>query len=154
MARAPRPRRGYDSAPPLDTAACAPAAPLSGPDAAAALVRSALAANPPRAAVEEITLRARPVRVATMQQRFDEPPRPSPRQLTATLARLSALVDARGIGSPVILDTHRPDANQMAPFTLSPSPLSPSPCPLPHWGRGELDPSPLRGEGRVRGGPK
>jgi protein ImuB len=113
---------------------CAPAAPLSDPDAAAALVRSSLEAQPPRAAVEEITLRARPVRVATAQPRFDEPPRPSPRQLTATLARLSALVDARGIGSPVILDTHRPGANQMAPFTL---------CP-----------SPLRGEGRVRGGPK
>jgi len=112
---------------------CAPAAPLSDPDAAAALVRSSLAAHPPRTAVEEITLRARPVRVATTQPRFDEPPRPSPRQLTATLARLSALVDARGIGSPVILDTHRPDTHQMAPFTLLPSPL--------------------RGEGRVRGGP-
>ncbi|HEX6774212.1 MAG TPA: DNA polymerase Y family protein [Methylomirabilota bacterium] len=113
---------------------CAPAAPLSDPDAAAALVRSSLAAHPPRTAVEEITLRARPVRVGTTQPRFDEPPRPSPRQLTATLARLSALVDARGIGSPVILDTHRPDAHQMAPFTLLPSPL--------------------RGEGRVRGDPK
>ena len=97
---------------------CAPAAPLSDPDAAAALVRSSLAAHPPRTAVEEITLRARPVRVATTQPRFDEPPHPSPRQLTATLARLSALVDARGIGSPVILDTHRPDTHQMAPFTL------------------------------------
>ena len=127
---------------------CAPAAPLSDPAAAAALVRASLAAHPPRTAVEEITLRARPVRVATTQPRFDEPPRPSPRQLTATLARLSALVDARGIGSPVILDTHRPDAHQMAPFTLTPSP-----CPLPHWGRGEFNPSPLRGEGRVRGGP-
>jgi protein ImuB len=111
---------------------CAPAAPLSDADAATALVRASLAAHPPRAAVEEITLRARPVRVATGQPRFDEPPRPSPRQLTSTLARLSALVDARGIGSPVILDTHRPDVHQMAPFTLLPSPL--------------------RGEGRVRGG--
>ena len=113
---------------------CAPAAPLSDPDAAAALVRSSLAAHPPRTAVEEITLRARPVRVATMQPRFDEPPHPSPRQLTATLARLTALVDAQGLGSPIILDTHRPDAHQMTPFTLPPSPL--------------------RGEGRVRGGPR
>src|SRR5262250_2224498 len=29
---------------------------------------------------------------------------------------------------------------------------SPSPCPLPLRGRGERSPSPLRGEGRVRGG--
>jgi len=54
-----------------------------------------------------------------VQPRFDEPPRPSPRQLTATLARLSALVDARGVGSPALLDTHRPDTHHMLPFTLS-----------------------------------
>jgi nucleotidyltransferase/DNA polymerase involved in DNA repair len=59
--------------------ACAPPAPLSDPDAAAALIRSSLEAHPPRAAVEDITLRARPVRVAVAQPRFDEPPRPSPR---------------------------------------------------------------------------
>ena len=102
---------------------CAPAAPLSDPAAAAALVRASLAAHPPRAAVEDITLRACPVRVTTTQPRFGEPPRPSPRQLTATLARLSALVDAHGVGSPTLLDTHRPDTHRMVAFTLSPSPL-------------------------------
>jgi len=145
--------------------ACAPAAPLTDSAAAAALLRASLAARPPRAAVEAITLRVRPVRVRNVQPRFDEPPRPSRRLLTATLARLSALVGARAIGSPVILDTHRPDAHQMTPFLL-PSPR-PSPqrgegarkpskenrSPLPHWGRGFQSPSPLRGEGRVRGGP-
>jgi protein ImuB len=140
---------------------CAPAAPLADSAAAAALLRASLEARPPRAAVETVTLRARPVRVESVQPRFDEPPRPNPRLLTATLARLSALVGAGGVGSPVILDTHRPDAHQMTPFTLSPSP-----CPLPHWGRGMIQfpsaqrekgvrnaskefPSPLRGEGRV-----
>src|SRR5499433_2632965 len=110
---------------------CAPAAPLSDSAAATALVRASLAAHPPRAMVEDITLRACPVRVITTQPRFDQPPHPSPRQLTATLARLSALVDARGVGSPTLLDTHRPDTHRMVAFTLSPSPL--------------------RGEGRVRG---
>jgi protein ImuB len=145
--------------------ACAPAAPLTDSAAAAALLRASLAARPPRAAVEAITLRVRPVRVRNVQPRFDEPPRPSPRLLTATLARLSALVGARDIGSPVILDTHRPDAHQKTPFLLpSPQPSAqkgegarnPSKenrSPLPHWGRGRLEPSPLRGEGRVRGGP-
>jgi protein ImuB len=124
--------------------ACAPPAPLADPEAAAALIRSSLEAHPPRAAVEDITLRARPVRVAVAQPRFDEPPRPSPRQLTAALARLGALVDARGVGSPVILDTHRPDAHRMTPFTLVPSPLR---------GEGRVRGSEVRGS-EVRGGPK
>jgi protein ImuB len=119
--------------------ACAPAAPLADSAAAAALLRASLAARPPRAAVVAITLRAHPVRVQTSQPRFDEPPRPSPRLLTATLARLSALVDARGIGSPAILDTHRPDAHQMTPFLL------PSPQPSPPRGEGRAE----TGEGAV-----
>jgi hypothetical protein len=82
---------------------CAPAAPLADPDAAAALLRASLAARPPGAAVEAITLRARPVRVGNVQPRLDEPPRPSPRLLTAALARLSALVEASGIGSSLTL---------------------------------------------------
>jgi protein ImuB len=138
--------------------ACAPAAPLADSAAAAALLRASLAARPPRAAVEAVTLRASPVRVETVQPRFDEPPRPSPRLLTAALARLAALVGAHGIGSPVILDSHRPDSHQMTQFTLSPSPFQPSPHrskrasrlelrPSPQWERGELDPSPQRDEG-------
>jgi protein ImuB len=97
---------------------CAPAAPLTDPAAAAALLRASLAARPPAAAVEAITLRARPVRVGSIQPRLDEPPRPSPRLLTATLARLSALVEAPGIGSPVLVDSHRPAAMRMTPFVL------------------------------------
>ncbi|MBF8287631.1 MAG: hypothetical protein HW381_739, partial [Candidatus Rokubacteria bacterium] len=50
----------------------APAAPLADPAAAAALLRASLAARPPGAAVEAITLRARPVRVGNVQPRLDE----------------------------------------------------------------------------------
>ncbi len=126
--------------------ACAPAAPLTDSAAAAALLRASLAARPPRAAVEAITLRVRPVRVRNVQPRFDEPPRPSPRLLTATLARLSALVGARDIGSPVILDTHRPDAHQMTPFLL------PLPRPSPQRGEGGRENrNPHRGRGQGEG---
>jgi protein ImuB len=131
---------------------CAPAAPLADPDAAAALLRASLAARPPGAAVEAITLRARPVRVGNVQPRLDEPPRPSPRLLTAALARLSSLVGARGVGSPTLLDSHKPDAVQMMPFLL------PSPQPSPQRGegarilqRGEGDWNPLPHRGRGQG---
>ncbi|MDO8477149.1 MAG: hypothetical protein Q7W02_13320 [Candidatus Rokubacteria bacterium] len=127
---------------------CAPAAPLADPVAAAALLRASLAARPPGAAVEAITLRARPVRVGNIQPRLDEPPRPSPRLLTATLARLAALVEAPGIGSPVLVDSHRPDAHRMTPFLL------PSPQPSPQEGEGgrtlpeeNRNPLPHRGRG-------
>jgi protein ImuB len=121
---------------------CAPAAPLSDPAAAAALLRASLAARPPGAAVEAVMLRARPVRVANAQPRFGESPRPSPRLLTAALARLSALVGARGIGSPALLDSHRPDAVQMTPFLLPSEGANRT--PLPHRGRGQ-------GEGAILG---
>ena len=131
---------------------CAPAAPLADPAAAVALLRASLAARPPGAAVEAITLRARPVRVGNIQPRLDEPPRPSPRLLTAALARLSAIVDASGIGSPVLVDSHRPDAMRMTPFLL------PSPRPSPQRGegarilqRGERNWNPLPHRGRGQG---
>ena len=133
---------------------CAPAAPLADPAAAAALLRASLAARPPGAAVEAITLRARPVRVPTSQPRLDEPPRPSPRLLTAALARLSSLVEARGVGSPALLDTHKPDAAQMTPFLLpspQPSPLRGEGARILRRGKGDWNPLPHRGRGKGEG---
>src|SRR2546425_864419 len=122
---------------------CAPAAPLADPAAAAALLRASLAARPPHAAVEGITLRAHPLRAPKAQPRFDEPPGPSPRLLTAALARLSGLIGASGIGAPELLDSHRPDAMQMTPFVLFPLQgerarglRRENGIPLPHRGRG------------------
>src|SRR2546427_291100 len=51
---------------------CAPAAALADPAAAAAMLRASLAARPPHAAVEGITLRAHPLRAPKAQPRFDE----------------------------------------------------------------------------------
>ena len=45
---------------------------------------------------------------------YFDPSRPSPRLVTATLARLAALVGAQQIGVPVPLDSHRPDAVELA----------------------------------------
>src|SRR5207244_10591800 len=43
---------------------------------------------------------------------------PEPEKLELTLARLAKLVGADNVGSPELLDTHRPDAFRMKRFTL------------------------------------
>jgi protein ImuB len=97
---------------------CVPAVPLSERAAVTALLRASLEAQPPSGAVVAVTLRARPVRVPAAQTSLGDPSRPSPRLVTATLARLAALVGAQQIGVPVPLDSHRPDAVELAPYQV------------------------------------
>ena len=118
--------------------ALTPATPMTDAESVGGLLRLALEARPPRGVVLALTFRARPVRVAPAQESLTDRSRPAPRLLAATLNRLVALVGADAIGAPALLDTHRPDAITLATY-------HPHPSPLPR------SPSPLRGEGRVRG---
>jgi len=120
------------------------AAPTADPGVVGLLLRAALESRPPQAAVTGITLRAQPVRVLSVQETLTDSSRPSSRALAETLARLAALMGPERIGVPVLLDSHRPDAMRLAPFRLAGS------LP-PREGRGAREPSPLGGEGRVRG---
>jgi protein ImuB len=97
-----------------------PAVPMNEAPAVAALLKASLASQPPRAPVEAVTLRARPVRVAPAQESLVDRSRPSPRMLAATLARLAALVGEQQVGTPVRLDSYRPDAVSLASPALSP----------------------------------
>ena len=110
--------------------ALTPAVPLTDAAAVMGLLRLALEARPPRGIVEGLTLRARPTRAGAVQESLTDPSRPSPRFLAATMNRLVALVGSDRIGAPALLDSHRPDAVGLGAYA---------------------PPSPLRGEGRVRG---
>ncbi len=121
-----------------------PAVPMNEAPALTALLRASLESRPPRGAVEAVTLRAHPVRVAPAQESLTDRSRPSPRMLAATLARLAALLGARQIGVPVLLDSYRPDAVKLEPPLYPPSSLSPQ-------GRGFHSPFRPWEEGRVRG---
>ncbi|HKC13223.1 MAG TPA: hypothetical protein VKI41_14430 [Vicinamibacteria bacterium] len=110
--------------------ALTPAVPLTEAAAVTGLLRLALEARPPRGIVEGLTLRARPTRAGAVQESLTDPSRPSPRFLAATMNRLVALVGSDRIGAPALLDSHRPDAVGLGAYA---------------------SPSPLRGEGRVRG---
>jgi protein ImuB len=84
-----------------------------------ALLCMDLEAHPPGAAVVHVALSARPVDVTAEQASFERPPGPGARELAAVLARLTTLVGTANLGSPVLVDSHRPDAFVVRAFLQS-----------------------------------
>src|SRR5437016_3154562 len=68
-----------------------------------------------------VALTALPIRPASQQFGLFETALRNPQQLYETLARLSALLGSDRVGSPVVEETHRPDAFRMEPFIWDPS---------------------------------
>jgi len=81
-----------------------------------ALVRLDLERHPPPAAVVEVAIGVRPVVGHPGQSGLWQPAGPPERDLAALLARLVRLVGPDNVGSPVVDDSHRPDAITLAPF--------------------------------------
>jgi protein ImuB len=54
-----------------------------------------------------------------------------PARLTETLARLTGLLGAERVGTPVVEETHRPDAFRMEPFAWQLNETKPDATPLP-----------------------
>jgi len=80
-------------------------------------LRVALESRPPRAAVVTAVVIAVPERVRAAQLGLFTPPGPAPERLATTLARLGALCGPGRVGVPVVVDTHRPGAADVAAFT-------------------------------------
>jgi protein ImuB len=83
------------------------------------LVRLRLQSDPPPAAIIKITLSAEADRVRTTQRGLFLPASPEPEKLELTMARLANLVGDANVGSPQLMDTHRPDAIRMERFRLA-----------------------------------
>ena len=64
-----------------------------------------------------VALSAHPSRPAREQFGLFETTLRNPHQLAETLARLTALLGADRVGTPVLEETHRPDAFRLEPFT-------------------------------------
>ncbi len=75
-------------------------------------------AHPPPAAVTAIKINCEPVKPRLLQSGLFIPLAPEPEKLELTLARLAKLVGLENIGSPELLDTHRPDAFRIKRFVL------------------------------------
>lgn len=74
--------------------------------------------HPPPKAVTAVSITCEPVKPRMLQSGLFVPLAPAPDKLELTLARLAKLVGEDNLGSPVLLDTHRPDAFSMKRFTL------------------------------------
>jgi len=92
--------------------------PMHNPKTLLRLLLFDIEAQPPPAAVISVTVIAEPVKPRVAQTGLFIPLAPEPEKLEVTLARLAKLVGADKVGSPEILDTHRPDAFRMKRFSL------------------------------------
>ena len=75
-------------------------------------------AHPPQAAILALSLTAEPGATSKVQLGLFSPQLPEPTRLDVTLARIRAIVGEECVGSPVLQDTHQPDAFRMEPFTV------------------------------------
>lgn len=72
--------------------------------------------HPPAAPIVRVTLAAEPAKPRVTQNGLFIPLAPEPEKLELTLARIAAVVGDGNVGSPELLNTHRPGAFRMRPF--------------------------------------
>jgi protein ImuB len=80
------------------------------------LLRLHLQSDPPSAPIVHIYLAADPAPPRVTQEGLFLPSAPDPEKLELTIARLVNLVGNSHVGSPRLIDSHRPDAFQMSRF--------------------------------------
>lgn len=80
------------------------------------LLQLDLEADPPPAPVVHLWMGVNPVKPQAAQHGLFVPVAPEPVKLELTLARLKSIVGEGRVGSPELLDTHRPDAFRMTRF--------------------------------------
>jgi protein ImuB len=92
--------------------------PMRNPKTLLRLLLFDIEARPPQASVVMVTITAEPVKPRAAQTGLFIPLAPEPERLEITLARLAKLVGLDKVGSPEVLNTHRPDAFRMNKFSL------------------------------------
>lgn len=89
--------------------------PLDDSAALLKMLQLHLERHPPEAAIVAFTLRIESAVPKRIQHGFFLPPTPPADKLQITLARIRAMVGKENVGTPVLLNTHRPDAFLMRP---------------------------------------
>jgi len=84
-----------------------------------------LEAHPPQSAILSVEVQLNPTEPRVLQHGLFIPQAPAPEKLQLTLARLTALLGEGNVGSPELLDTHRPNAFVMRAFSAE-APAAPA----------------------------
>jgi protein ImuB len=90
--------------------------PSQQPKTLLSLLRLDLQTHPPQAGITALTVRLEPAPPRALQYSLFTPVALNPEKLARTLARLYVLVGEGNVGSPILEDTHRPDAFQIVGF--------------------------------------
>lgn len=80
------------------------------------LLRLRLQLNPPNAPIQKIAIAAHSARPRATQGGLFRPNFPDPEKLELAIARISHVVGETNVGSPLLMDTHRPAEFQMQRF--------------------------------------
>jgi protein ImuB len=109
-------------------------APLRDPRVLRTLLLLDLESHPPDAAVDAVAIELDPAPARIVQYSLLDRALPSPDTIATLMARLAALVGETRCGTPVLLDSHRPDAFALGAFTGGarvPGPATPDPARVP-----------------------
>lgn len=78
-----------------------------------------LKSDPPRAPIVKVALAAEPVKPRVAQGGLFLPLAPDPEKLEVTLARITGVIGKGKLGSPELVDTHRPGAYRLQRFSAA-----------------------------------
>jgi protein ImuB len=92
--------------------------PMRNPKTLLKLLLFDIEREPPQAPIVAVTISAEPVKPRAAQTGLFIPLAPEPEKLEITLARLAKLVGGENVGSPELLETHRPDAFRVNKFRV------------------------------------
>lgn len=93
--------------------------PMRSPRVFLKLIELDLEKHPPSAPIIKVTIAADPAKPRTTQNGLFIPLAPEPEKLELTLARITNIVGENNVGSPELVDTHRPGAFRIRPFAMS-----------------------------------
>jgi protein ImuB len=83
------------------------------------LLRLRLQSRPPDAPIQKIRIAAQSSPARVTQGALFVPRAPDPDKLELTIARIASVAGERNVGSPQLLDSHRPDAFHMQKFSIA-----------------------------------